>query len=128
MRRFFNQLIETLESRLFSLHADDPPVHDFSVTRRLGLEKLPRCLISFELSQIRLDQFRTSLFVRIDAGSIFFTSFISSYPGRLHSNLCEQSLYITDVHRAPNASGLARSKTNLVALIIDVLANAVDPT
>ena len=127
LRRLFDQFIETLESRLFLLCADHPPIHHFTVRRRLRLEKLPRSFVSFELSQIRFDQFRTSLFVGIDAGSILFACFIRFQAGGLHSFFFDQSLDVADVHCAPNAAGLARRETNLVTIFVDVLADAVDP-
>lgn len=128
LRRFCHQLIETLESRLFPLCTDDPPVHYLTIRGRLRLEELPCCFISFQLSQIRLDQIRTSLFVRINAGAIFFAIFIGFDPGWLHTIFIEQSFDVPDVHRAPNAGRLPRRETNPIAVFIDILAQAINPT
>src|SRR5258708_15963371 len=92
MRGFRDQFVQALKSRLFFLRTDNPPVHNLAVRRWLGLEKLPRRFVSFEFSQIRLDQFRTSLFVRIDAGSVFFASSVGSDPSGLHAIFLEQSV------------------------------------
>ncbi len=67
------------------------------------------------------------MFVGVDAGSVFFATFIGSDSGRLHAIFLEQSVDVPDIHRAPDAAGLARRETNFVTLFIDALAEAVDP-
>ena len=92
------------------------------------MKELPRLLISFEPSQIRLDKFRAPLFVRIDAGSICLSRFIRFQPSRLHSVFLDQPFCVANVHCAPNAAGFPRRKANHVTVFIDTLAKAIDPT
>lgn len=126
--RCFDQRGQALESRPFLLGTDDPPVHLFAIPSRLRLKEFPCRLISFQLSQIRLDQFRAALFVRIDSGSVFFPRCKRLQASRLHSILFEKFLDVPHIHGAPNAACFARGETNHVTLFIDALANTIDPT
>ena len=92
------------------------------------MKELPRRLVSFKFPGVRFDQLRTSLFVRIDSGSIFFSRQKRLQPLRLHSFFFDKSFGVANVDRTPNTACLARREPNHVARFIDAFANAVNPS
>lgn len=126
--RSFNQSGQTLESGFFLLRTDNEPVHHLAIPWRLGREEFPRCFVLFESAQIRFDQFGTSLFVGINAGTIFFAEFVGFQPGGLHPFIFDQSFDVAVVHRTPDAAWFSGCETDLVALFVNRLANAVNPS
>src|SRR5262249_41106782 len=116
LRRFPNQLLKTLLSRLFCFGADDPPVHHFLIIRWLCLKELPGFLVTPQFCRVRLDQLGTSLFVGVDAGTIFLALFVSFQSGRMHSFFFDQSIDVSSIDCTPDAARPARSKTNLEAI------------
>ena len=126
--RSFNEPIEALDSCFFLLCAHYPPVHCLPIIRRLGLKEFPRCLVSFEFRRIRLDKFGTSLFIRIDSRSIFFSRCKGFQTRRLHSVLFDELQRNPDIYSAPDTGRFTRRKPNHVTLVIDLLAHAVNPT
>ena len=92
------------------------------------MKEFPGGSVALEDARIWFDEFRTSLFVRINAGAILLSRGVSFQSCGLHSLFIYQSLNVANVYRAPDAAGSARRETNHVTVVIDALANAVDPT
>jgi len=115
-------------SRVFPFRADDKPVHHFPIRRRLSLKEFPSGFVAFEDAGVWFDEFGTALLVGVNAGAILLSRGVSFQSRRLHSLFINQSLNVANVHRAPDAVRFARRETNHVTVVIDALANAVDPT
>ena len=92
------------------------------------MKEFPGGLVAPEDAGIWFDEFRTSLFVRIDAGAMLLSRGVSFQSRGLHALFIDQSLNVANVHRAPDAVWFARCKANHVTVVINLLANAVDPT
>ncbi len=83
--------------------------------------------VSFEFAGVWFDQLGTALFITVDAGSVFSSGREGFQTRGLHSLCLDQSLRDLGVHRAPRAARLARGETDLIAVVVDALANAINP-
>ena len=92
------------------------------------MKESPRSFVLLEQPVVRFFQLYTSLFVRVNAGSILPPGFIGFQAGRLHLSLLDQRLSAANIDAAPDAAAFARCETNCVADVVDTLADAIYPT
>ena len=123
-----DQALETGTPCFSAFGADYPPRGEAPITRRLRLEKRPGYRIAPELALVRRGQRRRGAILEgIFSGVALLASREGGDSGGLHTAFVGQDSDARDVHRAPNAFRPSWRETNLVALVIDLLANAVDP-
>src|SRR4029434_10302155 len=115
LHRMGDELLEPLQTSLLLLGADDPPARCFSVGWRLALEETPCGLILFHQPIVRLFELGPSLLIGVDARSILLSGFIGLEARGLHLPFLDQGLNAFDIDSAPDASGLSRRESDLVA-------------
>src|SRR5262249_30671243 len=125
--RAFDEPLEPLEPRLFLLTADHPPGESLLVAGWLGFEERPRPLVLPEDGPVGLDEVCRALLIGIDAGLVLEPGgerFPACGP---HSLFLRERLDAADVDRAPDAAGPSGREPNDVALLVEALADSVDP-
>src|SRR3954451_24053276 len=126
--RFDDQAFETFCARLRPLRADYPPGCEPPVAGRLGLKKIPRCTVPPEFARVGDTQLcRLAVFECVSARFIFLAARGGRNSGRLHPTFPRKNSDAGDVDGAPDAFGTPRRETDLVTLVIDFLADAIDP-
>jgi len=126
-RRFFDQLLQSLQPRCLLLCTHDPPLDCFSIRGRLGVKEIPCGFVLPQPFLVRRIEIGAPLFVGINAGLIFFARIKRSHPLRLHQTFIAQFSCAPDVDRAPNAPGPPRREPYLVDDFVNAFPNSVDP-
>src|SRR5579859_2335516 len=127
MLRVVNQFRQPLELSGFLFGADHPPDGGTLVRGRLRLEVGPRGSVGAELALVRSTQRMLILLEGIDARARFGAPGKGRQPRWAHAPLRGQFAHPRDVHRAPDAGGLARRETGRIALGVQGSTHAVNP-
>src|SRR5207253_4462416 len=113
--------------RLLFLRADDVPDGDAPVTGRLGLEVLPGLPVRAKAFLVLGRELPRRVLERILLRARLVAIPEGGQTRLLHQSELDQLLRPADVDVAPDAARPPRRKADRVALVIDPLADAVDP-
>src|SRR4029453_14818900 len=125
--RRFQEPLKAPILNLLLLGAYNPPQRFLLVAGRLGFKELPRLLVPLELPYARFIQADVLLLVRISLGPAV-DACSERFSARLRHLACSLELFHQlDVDSAPRASLFPGRESDRVAIIVNRVAQAVDP-
>src|SRR5262249_21744814 len=112
---------------LLALGAHHPMRRRPPVPGRLSLEVGPRLLVAAESARERGREFDRRLLERVDPGPVLVARFVGRQARPRHAAGFDQPLDVADVHPAPDALRLPRAEANREAVVVQAMADTVDP-